>query len=204
MDEINMEYEKLIYSIINKKFYFCNNKDDLFQVGYIGLNKALNNYDESLNVKFLTYAYKWIYGEIYAYLNQDKVVKQSRELTKLYLKISKAAALLCQNLMHEPTYNEIAEYLEIEPELVEEALISSSAIIDIDDVNPKYNDDYLNNIALREELEKLSVEELKIIEKRYMDDLTQQETAKELGISQVQVSRKEQKIITKLKNNLVA
>jgi len=204
MDEINMEYEKLIYSIINKKFYFCNNKDDLFQVGYIGLNKALNNYDESLNVKFLTYAYKWIYGEIYAYLNHDNLIKQSRDIKKLYLKISKAAALLCQKLMHEPTYNEIAEYLGIEPELVEEALISSNSIINIDDVTPKYNDDYINNIALREELEKLSSEELSIIEKRYMDDLTQQETANILGISQVQVSRKEQKIITKLKNNLAA
>lgn len=204
MDELNTEYEKLIYSIIYKKFYFCNNKEDLFQVGYIGLDKALKNYDPNVGVKFLTYAYKWVYGEMYNYVNKDKVIKQNGELTKLYLKITKIAALLSQKLMHEPTSSEIADYLGVDLCLVESALRESTVILDIDDVKTGYYDKSIDNIALHDELDKLSFDERDIIEKRYMDNLTQQETALMLGISQVQVSRKEQKIITKLKKHLAA
>ena len=204
MDELNTEYEKLIYSIIYKKFYFFNSKEDLFKVGYIGLDKALKNYNPNVGVKFLTYAYKWIYGEMFNYVNKDRVIKQNSELTKLYLKITKIAALLSQKLMHEPTPVEIANYLEIDVELVYSALKEATAILDIDDVKTGYYDTSIDNIALHDELDRLSFDERNIIEKRYMDNLTQQETADILGISQVQVSRKEQKIITKLKKHLAA
>ena len=197
------EYQNLIYSIIHKNFYFSNNREDLFQVGYIGLEKALRSYDASQGVKFSTYAYKWIYGEMYAYLNRDRIIKQSSEMMKLYLKINKVKALLCQKLMHEPTSNEIATYLDLDVRLVNEALIESSATLSLDDVNPRYDNNIIDNIALKDELEKLNHDEYEIIEKRYLSNLTQQETAKILGLSQVQVSRKEQKIISKLKNNLL-
>jgi len=122
----------------------------------------------------------------------------------LYLKIEKASVLLSQKLMREPTVAEIASFLEIEEEYVVEALYSSSVLLDVDEVPIGKTEDLDNQIYLREQLQQLSSEELEILNRRYMEDRTQMETANILGISQVQVSRKEQKALQKLKNKLVA
>ena len=203
MDRVNTTYDKLIYSIIYKYFSFYQDKDDLYQVGYIGLLNALNNYDKSKNTKFITYAYSYIYGEMYKLVNNDKNIKVNRETNALYLKITKVSAMLAQKLMHEPTTLEIANYLEVDEDLVIDAISTSYAILDIYERDYGYNDKTFDNMALNMEIDNLNSEEYEIINGRFKNDLSQQEIANIMGISQVQVSRKEKKILEKLKSRLI-
>lgn len=211
------ENQNLIYKI-SMLFTNYSNKEDLFQVGCIGLINAYKKYDESFNTKFTTYAYPFIFGEMNNYVKKDKGIKISREISKLNSMIERVSILLTQKLMREPTTREISEYLEIDEFMVIEALKSRSCIKSVDsvisddgkeitllDTIPDINNMDINTlIALREELGKLSDEEKQIINTRYMQDLTQSETASIMGMSQVQVSRKEQKVLTKLRNNLTS
>ena len=107
------ENKKLICSIINKytKYYEF---DDLYQVSVIGIIKAYQNYNENYNVKFTTYAYKYILSEIINYVNNSKLIKVSREYNKLYKKILETRTILTQNLMKEPTNQELSLFLEID------------------------------------------------------------------------------------------
>ena len=203
MDRVDASWDKLIYSIMYKYFRFYKYKEDLYQAGYIGLLSALANYDDNYDNKFSTYAYPYIYGEMVRLINSDKNIKVNRETNSLYLKITKAMALLSQKLMHEPTTDELAIYLGVSEQLVIDALSSSYAILNIDDKELGYNDQTIENIALNDEINKLNNEEYQIILNRYKNDLTQQEVANIMGISQVQVSRKEKKILEKLKSNLI-
>ena len=212
-----LENQNLIYSI-SMLFTNYSNKEDLFQVGCIGLIKAYKRYDERFNTKFSTYAYPFILGEMNNYVKKDKGIKVSREILKLNSMIERVSVLLTQKYMREPSTKEIASYLEIDEFLVVEAMKSRNSIKSIDsvisddgkeitllDTIPDINNMDMNMlIALKEELGKLSDEEKELINTRYMKDLTQSETADIMGISQVQVSRKEHKVLTKLRNNLVA
>lgn len=203
LETLILENEKLIYSIM-KYFYRYPNKEDLFQAGCIGLIEARFRYKNDMNTKFTTYAYGYILGEMRKLVREDKGIKISRNISSLYLKIEKASILLSQKYMREPTIYEIATFLEIEEELVIEAINSSNVLLDVDEVPVSMNTDIDNVIYLREELKKLSNEELDIIDNRYMKDRTQSETAVLMGISQVQVSRKESRALQKLKKRLVA
>lgn len=203
LETLILENEKLIYSIM-KYFYRYPNKEDLFQAGCIGLIEAKFRYKNDMNTKFSTYAYGYILGEMKKLVREDKGIKISRNISSLYLKIEKASILLSQKYMREPTITEIASFLEIEEELVIEAINSTNVLLDVDEVPVSMDDDINNVICLKEELNKLSNEELDIINNRYMEDRTQSETAILMGISQVQVSRKEQKALQKLKKRLVA
>ena len=187
-----------------KYFYNYPNKDDLYQAGCIGLIEAYYRYRSDQNTKFTTYAYPYILGEMRKLVREDKGIKISRNISSLYLKIEKASILLSQKLMREPSISEIASFLEIREELVVEAINSTNILLDVDEIPISHHDDLTDEIYLREELSKLSSEEWDIIQNRYLDDRTQTETANIMGISQVQVSRKEQKILQKLKNRLVA
>jgi len=212
-----LENKNLIYKI-STFFTSYNNKEDLFQVGCIGLINAYKRYDESFNTKFTTYAYPFILGEMNNYVKKDRGIKISRDLTHLNSMIEKACMLLTQRLMREPSINEIASYLEIDECLVVDAMIARYPTVSVDsvisndgkdvtllDTIPDVDSMDINTlIALREELGKLNDLEKQIIDNRYMKDLTQSEVADVLGISQVQVSRKEQKVLTKLRNSLVA
>lgn len=216
LEQIIDENKNLIYSISH---YFENypNKEDLFQAGVIGLITAYKNYDASFNNKFTTYAYTYILGEMKKFVREDKGIKISRDITKLNLQIEKASILLAQKLMRQPTVREIASYLEIDEYFIVEAMKSVNVLQSLDE--PINNDgkqitlydtvgeEKENNldelIALRNELESLSDLERSLIEQRYMNDMTQSQTAKILGMTQVQVSRKEQKVLTKLKSKLV-
>lgn len=218
MDEITkliIDNEKLIYSIAN---YFKNYKsrEDLYQAGCLGLICAYKKYDSSMNCKFTTYAYPYILGEMRKLVREDKGIKISREISSLNLKIEKAYILLSQKLMKEPTTKEIANFLEIPEYYISEALNSLNRIKSIDE---PINDDgkqltlqdvvgKANNIddliLLRDCLKKLTEEEKKIINNRYINDYTQSETAKIIGMSQVQVSRKEHKVLEKLNQKMVA
>lgn len=218
MDEITnliMNNERLIYSIAN---YFKNyqSKEDLYQAGCLGLITAYKKYDPNMNCKFTTYAYPYILGEMRRLVREDKGLKISREITKLNLKIEKAYVLLTQKLMKEPSIEEISRFLEIPEFYVSEAILSLNKIKSIDEpVNDEGRDFTLQDvigksenidelIMLKELLQGLNSEEKAIIDNRYMKDYTQSETSKLVGMSQVQVSRKEQKVLQKLKQKMSA
>lgn len=204
----------LIYAIIRDHFKGYD-VEDLYQVGVIGIMKACNNYKRDMNTKFSTYAYKYIYGEIYAYVNNNKIIKIAKENQILYNKINEAKNILSQKLMREPSVYELSSFLEIEESIVEMTISSQSSVESLDrviysdgkdvtlfdtisDNKDYYNIDYL---LLNEELEKLPDEERKIIYLRYYEDRTQKEVADILGKSQVGVSRTEQKTLKKIRNN---
>lgn len=216
MDEITnliINNERLIYSVANY-FKNYNSKDDLYQAGCLGLITAYKKYNPNMNCKFTTYAYPYILGEMRKLVREDKGLKISREITKLNLKIEKAYVLLSQKLMKEPTTFEIANFLEIPEYYVSEAILSLNKIKSIDEpVSSEGREltlqDVIGNsenvddlIMLKELLQNLNNEEKTIIENRYMKDYTQSETSKIVGMSQVQVSRKEQKVLQKLKQKM--
>ena len=215
MEELILENKNWIYSI-TRYFEKYSNKEDLFQAGCIGMIMAYKNYNPDMNVKFTTYAYPYILGEMKKLVREDKTVKVSRNIQLLNLKIEKANILLTQKLMRTPTILELSDFLEIPIHMIEEAINSSKPIYSIDEpLNDEGKELTLQDtigkidniddlLLLKEEISKLNPFEQELISKRYMDDLTQQQTAYELGISQVQVSRGEQKILTKLKSKLVA
>ena len=217
LEQIIEENKNLIYSISH---YFENypNKEDLFQAGVIGLITAYKNYDASFNNKFTTYAYTYILGEMKKFVREDKGIKISRDITKLNLQIEKATILLTQKLMRQPTTREIANYLEIDEYFIAEAMKSINVLQSLDEpindngkqitlydtISEKRNSNIDELIALRNELSLLPDLERTLIEQRYLNDMTQTETAKVLGMTQVQVSRKEQKVLMKLKDKLAA
>ncbi len=215
MEELILENKNLIYSI-TRYFEKYSNKEDLFQAGCIGMIMAYKNYDASMNVKFTTYAYPYILGEMKKLVSLDKGIKIGRNIQLLNLKIEKARVILSQKLMREPTNNELAEFLELPLNLIAEAINSVKPIYSIDEpLNTEGKEITLQDtigktdniddlLLLKDALTNLTPFEREIITKRYMNDLTQQQTAEELGMTQVQVSRGEQKILTKLKSKLVA
>lgn len=215
MEQLILENKNLIYSI-TRYFERYANKEDLFQAGCIGMILAYKNYNESMGVKFTTYAYPYILGEMKKLVREDKSIKISRSIQFINLKIEKARVILTQRLMREPSVDELSEFLELPEELICEAINSTKNIYSIDepinnegkevtlkDTIGKVDNPYLDDlIQLRDEISNLSPFEKQIIEQRYMQDLTQQETALNLGVSQVQVSRNEKKVLIKLKNKL--
>ena len=125
------EHQNLIYSIAHQ-FGSPFLLEDLFQVGWIGLNNAYNNYDASFGTKFSTYAYPYIVGEMRKFMRENHGMKVSREITKLTLKIEKANILLSQRLMREPTFQELADFLEVPEFVISEAIRSKETIRSID------------------------------------------------------------------------
>jgi len=215
LDNLVVEHKNYIYGL-TKYFENYSSKEDLFQAGAIGLINAYKKFDPTLNIKFTTYAFPHIIGEMKKCIRQDKMIKVGRKISKLNLQIEKTYLLLSQKLMREPTMTEISNFLEIPEYLIEEAMKSRNAPQSIDEpiytdgkpislheTIPANNTDINTLIALKQELLSLGEPEKSIMENRYFNDLTQAETAKLLGLSQVQVSRKEGKVLTLLRNNLI-
>lgn len=211
-----MEYKNYIMSL-TKYFDGYKSKEDLFQVGCIGLMNAYSKFDPSFGVKFSTYAYSHILGEMRKLVRTDKGIKISRDISKLKLKIEKANILLSQKLMRMPTVKELSEFLGVEESIVVDSIATTNIIQSIDepirlDSKEVTLHDYISDsredintlLALKEELNNLSKEEREIIEGRYLYDLTQSELAKKMGMTQVQVSRQEKKIKQKIKTELEA
>lgn len=210
-------FKNLVYSIAKKYSYNEDDLEDLYQVGNIGLYHALENYKEDSMAKFSTYAHFYIKGEILKYLRENRTIKRNYEIDKLIRLIGKVKEYLTQKLLREPTLDEIADYLSISVDDVVRAINlslsvksmdyemdceSESCLYDYEEYIEKgYDEDIL---TLKEELNKLPEDERKIIDIRYFKDKSQMETSKELGISQVQVSRKENKILEKIRNNIAA
>lgn len=211
-EEVINSTSKMIYMIINKYFRGYD-KEDLYQVGVLGVIKAYDNYKKDYNTKFSTYAYTYIYGEIYTYTNSLKGLKLARENYSLYKKINEAKNILSQRLMKEPTIYELSSFLELDYKLIEN-IINSMKNIDslertissdskdlslfdtISDEKDYYNIDY---IMLNEEINNLPEPWNQIIKLRYFEDKTQSEVASILGMNQVEISRGEAKVLKKIR-----
>lgn len=209
-----------LVSSISKKFLNRGYEyDDIFQIGCIGLVKAVNNFDESFNVKFSTYAVPMIIGEIKRFLRDDGIIKVSRSVKNTARKLHYDKDALTKKLGREPTIEELSKFSGIDKEEIITALESSSSMqylydtIHQDDGAPvllidKLSEDYeednevIDKIALKEALTKLDMKSRQIIMLRYFKDKTQIQVAKMMGISQVQVSRIEKKVLKLMKEKL--
>lgn len=209
MEEL-LNYEGLVYGIIQRYTKYFE-KDDLYQVGMIGLINAYHNFDSTQGTKFSTYAYYYVLGEVRKYVRESGLVKVSSDLVKLNQCIEKTSEQMSQRLGREPTTTELSLFLEIDEEKIEEARVVALDVKSLDYSVDEALPEFYNSVAaydretspeildLRRELSRLSDEEKNLIVARYFEDMTQSETSRELGISQVQVSRKEGKILEKLR-----
>ena len=207
----------LVYSIIRRFSRQRISNEDLFQIGCVGLMKALKNFDTSYEVKFSTYAVPIIMGEIKRFFRDDGSIRISRSLKEGYLQMVKAKEVLLQKLNHEPTYQEIADAMELDVADVILAFEANQFIYSLDEtiyendgspilledkVSNKKEEDVVMKVSLRDEIQKLDQREQLLLHYRYDLSMKQEEIARKLNISQVQVSRLEKKIIKKLKERL--
>lgn len=199
-----LDYDGLIYKIISK-YPSRFDKDDLYQVGMIGLIDAYKHYDSTFGTKFSTFAYYYIVGEVNKYIRENSSIKVSKGLIELKQKILKCRDSMTQKLGRVPTNLEISLYLDEDEELINNALIATDEVTSIDEqVNllKSYDDTSPEVLDLKSEIGKLSINEQKLIYARYYEELTQSETSDILGMSQVQVSRNEAKVLKKLRESL--
>ncbi len=209
------EHKNLIYKIASKYSNYYS-MEDLFQVGVIGIIKAIDNYDRSQSAKFSTYAFKYILGEIIKFISSDRNIKVSTDILKIYKCYEKSKDCLTNKLNRTPSFYEICSFMGMEPYIVKDAIekaeydLSLDGVIGSDEfalekvIGTDLRESIDQRIDLNRELDKLSEEERKIIELRYYQDYTQSETAEYLGWNQVQVSRYENKILKKIKSNIAA
>jgi RNA polymerase sporulation-specific sigma factor len=216
-DLIVQKNMRLVWSVVQRFLNRGYEPDDLFQIGCIGLLKSVDKFDLSYDVKFSTYAVPMIIGEIQRFIRDDGTVKVSRSLKETGNKIRKAKDDLSKKLGRVPTVNEIAEFLEISPEdvvLATEASRAPSSIHEtvyendgdpitlLDQIADHSENKWFDKIALKEAIQELDERERLIVYLRYYKDQTQSEVAARLGISQVQVSRLEKKILQQMKDRM--
>ncbi len=212
----------LIWSIVRRFQNRGHEAEDLFQIGCIGLLKAVSKFDPSYNVRFSTYAVPMIMGEIKRFLRDDGIIKVSRSLKETSGKAKALKEEMTNELGREPSVNEMSERLGMEPEdlvlaiesgYAPESLYSElgdsegtpSLLIDyIDSESEESEYDLVDRIALKEILKTLKPRERQIIVLRYFKEKTQVQIAQMLGISQVQVSRIEKRVIKELRRRISA
>ena len=210
---------RLVLSVIQKFTNRGENVDDLFQVGCIGLIKAIDNFNIDLDVRFSTYGVPMIIGEIRRYLRDNSSLRVSRSMRDTAYKVLQAKEKFMAEYQREPSVEEIAKMLEIKRE---EVVFALDAIMDpvslyepvysdggdticvMDQVKDGKNTDesWLEQIALKEAISRLSDREKHILTLRFFEGKTQMEVSAEVGISQAQVSRLEKNAITQIKKNL--
>ena len=210
---------RLVLSIVQRYLGRCDSADDLFQVGCIGLIKAVDNFNTDLDVKFSTYAVPMIIGEVRRYLRDNNTIRVSRSVRDLAYRALQMREKLAKTMSAEPTVSQIAKELG-EPE--ENVIHAMEAIVEpVSLYEPVYNDGgdsiyvmdqisdtgasdeaWLENIALREAMRRLSDREKKIINMRFFKGKTQMEIAEEIGISQAQVSRLEKGALERIKKQM--
>lgn len=208
------ENAPLLKSIIKRYLGKHIEYDDLYQIASIGLLKSIKNFSMEFNVKFSTYAVPMILGEIKRHMRDDGYLKVSRSLKSLSSKITKYVDAKIKNGENNPTIEEIAQEFDIEPAEVVFAMDATRLPISLyektNDKDGKQTEliehlptdedkKMLDKVILKDMLEKLQPREQKIIILRYFRDMTQGEIAQRLGVSQVQVSRLENRIIKRLK-----
>lgn len=218
-DLIVEENVGLVWSIVKRFTGRGYEMEDLFQIGSIGLIKAVDKFDFSFETKFSTYAIPMIIGEIKRFLRDDGMIKVSRTLKELSIKIHQTREVLERQLHRPPTLQELSDEMGVSPEEITLALESGVPVeslyttIHEGDGSPVYiidkvhdggggEEDMIETISLRNYIRQLDPKEQQIITMRYYDDKTQAEVAKIIGISQVQVSRLEKKILGKMREKL--
>ena len=210
---------RLVLSVVQRFSQRGENMDDLFQVGCIGLIKAIDNFDTSQNVRFSTYGVPMIIGEIRRYLRDNSSIRVSRSMRDTAYRVLQAREKLQREQQREPTVEQIARELGIRRE---EVVFAMDAVCDpVSLFEPIYSDggdavcvmdqvrdtkntdeDWLEQIALKEAMARLSERERQILALRYSDGKTQMEVSSEIGISQAQVSRLEKNAIKSIKKNM--
>ncbi len=215
-EELIVNNSSLIKSVVRRFLGRGVEYDDLFQLASIGFIKAINNFDESFNVRFSTYAVPMIAGELKRFLRDDGSIKVSRIIKGLNYKIKVIVEEARKNGEDSPSVDRLAEMLGVEKEDIALAIGADKRLVSIyDKVDSEKDIEYLDTIEsderedeliekimLREAIDSLSEREKKIVLLRYFSDKTQSEIAKELGVSQVQISRLETKIVENLKQKL--
>ncbi len=217
-DELVKGNLRLVLSVVQRFTNRGENLDDLFQVGCIGLIKAIDNFDLSQQVRFSTYAVPMIIGEIRRYLRDNNSVRVSRSLRDTAYKAMQSKERLMHELNREPTIEEIASDLQmpresvvmaleaiVEPVSLYESVYSDGAdSISIIDQIGDNNDDsnWLDEIAIRESIKRLGKREKSILSLRFLQGKTQMEVAEEIGISQAQVSRLEKGALKMIKDKI--
>lgn len=216
-DTIVQRNMRLVWSVVQRFLNRGYEPDDLFQIGCIGLLKSVDKFDLSYDVKFSTYAVPMIIGEIQRFIRDDGTVKVSRSLKELGNKIRRAKDELSKTNGRIPTVSEIAEYLDISAEeiiMAQEASRSPSSIHEtvyendgdpitlLDQIADQEENTWFDKIVLKEAIRDLDERERLIVYLRYFKDQTQSEVAVRLGISQVQVSRLEKKILQQMKDRM--
>jgi RNA polymerase sporulation-specific sigma factor len=208
----------LVRSVVSKFMNIGYDRDDLFQLGSIGLIKSIYKFDPQFNVKFSTYAVPMILGEIKRYLRDDGMIKVSRSLKQIAVKAKIEGESLSKKLGREPTIDEISKAIDVDKEDLLMALESNSSVeylhgviheeegspirlIDKISLSGECEEEkVVDNLLVKEMLGKLDKRERQIIMLRYFEDKTQSEIGEMLNISQVQVSRIEKKVLSKLKS----
>ncbi len=210
---------RLVLSVMKRFSVRGENADDLFQVGCVGLIKAIDNFDTSQNVQFSTYAVPMIIGEIRRYLRDNNPIRVSRSIRDTAYKVLQIKEKLIAETGQEPTLDEIAKKLEISREEVTFALDAiqepvslfepvyhdgGDAVYIMDQVkdNKSTTENWIENIALHHAMDKLSDREKHILNLRFFRGRTQMEVAREIGISQAQVSRLEKSALSHMKKNM--
>ena len=207
---------RLILSVIQRFTGRGENLDDLFQVGCIGLIKAIDNFDDSHNVRFSTYAVPMIIGEIRRYLRDNNSIRVSRSIKDMAYRAMQVKEQLTNKFNREPTVSEIAKELAVPPR---EVVVALESVVDpISLYEPIYSDggdtiyvldqigdnnddkNWLEEISFREAIKNLNDREKKILSLRFLQGKTQMEVSEEIGISQAQVSRLEKFALQKIKN----
>ena len=210
---------RLVLSVIQRFSGRGENADDLFQVGCVGLLKAIDNFDTSQNVRFSTYGVPMIIGEIRRYLRDNSAIRVSRSMRDTAYRVLQCREAMQAEQSREPTLEEVAQRLELPLETVNTAMDAISVPVSLYD--PVYTDggdpltvmdqvrdtkntdeDWLEQIALKEAMARLSERERQILALRYSDGKTQMEVSSEIGISQAQVSRLEKNAIKSIKKNM--
>lgn len=207
---------RLVLSVIRRFYGRGENLDDLFQVGCIGLIKAMNNFDTTQNVQFSTYAVPMIVGEIRRYLRDNNSIRVSRSIRDLAYKVLAIKEKSMKEKLKEPTIEEIAKELNVdkeeiafcldaiqEPVSLQEPVYGDDTenIFVMDQISDKKNSDELwaEKITINEAMKRLNEKEKNIMNKRFYEGRTQMEVANEIGISQAQVSRLEKSAINHIK-----
>ena len=210
---------RLVLSVVRRFSSSKENIDDLFQIGCIGLIKAIDNFDLDLNVKFSTYAVPMIMGELKRYLRDSNAIRVSRSLRDIAYKAIYTKEALMKQQTKEPSLSEIAQILGVSEEeiaLAMDAVQSPVSLFDpvysegndtlyvMDQISDKKNKEelWVENLALSDAMERLQKREKKIIQLRFFEGKTQMEIAEEIGISQAQVSRLENHALKHMKKYL--
>ncbi|MFT8362403.1 MAG: RNA polymerase sporulation sigma factor SigF [Sporolactobacillus sp.] len=216
-DRLVSKNMRLVWSVVQRFINRGYEPDDLFQIGCIGLLKSVDKFDLSYNVKFSTYAVPMIIGEIQRFIRDDGAVKVSRSLKETGIRVRKKKDELAKKLGRSPAVSELADALELSPEdiiLSQEAIRAPSSINEtvfendgdpitiLDQISDTESGKWFDKMVVREAVGHLTEREKLIVYLRYFKDQTQMEVAVRLGISQVQVSRLEKKILEEIKSQI--